>query len=296
MKGASRRVFIAAFMLPAVALYALFVVWPLLQAFNDSRFKWSGVSSNRTDVGLKNFETLFRSDAFWQALKNSAWVLVAGGVAILVLSVVIAHLMQQSGRFAKFLRGVFLFPQVISLVAVAIIWKFLYNPSFGLIGKAAERVNEQVAQTGLLGNKVTALPSVAVAFLWWALGFYVMLFIAGLRSIPSEVTEAAELDGAQGFRRFRMVTWPMLWSIKRVAVTYIVINVINLFALVFLMTRGGDPDRATEVVLTYLYELGFENGTFGLASAQAVTTFIAAMAMAGLILFAYRKNPEGARA
>jgi N-acetylglucosamine transport system permease protein len=296
MKQVSRRVFIAAFLAPSVLLYALFLVWPLLQAFNDSRFQLSGVSANRTEVGLRNFETLFRSDAFWQALRNSGWVLVVAGLLLVALGVGVAHLLHHSGRFARFLRGVFLFPQVVSLVAVAIIWKFLYNPSFGLIGTTVELAIQDVAAAGLLGTRATALPSVTAAFVWWALGFYVMLFLAGLRSVPSEVNEAAELDGAQGWRRFRLVTWPMLWSVKRVAVAYVVINVVNLFALVFLMTRGGDPDRATEVVLTYLYELGFENGTFGLASAQAVVVFVLTMALTALVLFWFRRDPEGARA
>ena len=121
-----------------------------------------------------------------------------------------------------------------------------------------------------------------------------MLFSAGLRGIPAEVQEAAELDGALGWRGFWKVTWPMLWSIKRIAVVYVVINVMNAFALIFIMTSGG-PDRSTEVMLTYLYEQAFKNSQYGYATALAVINFVVAMLLSVIILFIYRKNPEGAR-
>jgi N-acetylglucosamine transport system permease protein len=116
-----------------------------------------------------------------------------------------------------------------------------------------------------------------------------------LKGIPQEVNEAADLDGAKGMTKFWRVTWPMLWSVKRVAIVYIVINVMNIFALVYLMTKG-QPDRKTEVMLTYLYEQAFTNGQFGYATSLAVANFVVAMGLSLILMFVFRKNPEGARA
>lgn len=296
MRDRGRTKFIVSFLAPAVSLYALFVLWPLAQSFLISMYRWRGVSGKRTFVGADNFVKLYNDSIFWQALKNNLWLLIVGGFVIIVLAVLLAHAMEGSGRFSRALRGVYLFPQVISLVVVAILWQFLYNPSFGLIksgfaGIGAKSLSDQV----WLGDPKTALPSVGVAFIWYVLGFYIMLFSTGLKSIPEEVNEAAALDGAKGMTKFWKVTWPMLWSVKRIAVVYIVVNVMNIFALVFLMTRGG-PDRKTEVMLTYLYEAAFTNSQFGYATALAVANFVVAMGLSLLLMFWFRKNPEGARA
>ena len=130
--------------------------------------------------------------------------------------------------------------------------------------------------------------------MWYSLGFYIMLFAAGLRGIPEDVKEAAELDGSTGLHRFWKVTWPMLWSVKRVAVAYVAINVMSIFALVYLMTQGG-PDRRTETLLTYLYQQAFVNSEFGYATAVAVANFVVAMLLALLVLLFYRRNPMEAR-
>ncbi|MBA3725626.1 MAG: sugar ABC transporter permease [Armatimonadetes bacterium] len=294
MRRDGRTTFIITFLAPAVSLYGVFVLWPLLQSFVLSLYRWRGVSAKKTYVGLENFQALTRDDVLWQALKNNLWLLVVGGLAVLVIGVTIAHAMQGSGWMARALRGVYLFPQVISLVVVAILWMFLYNPSFGLITSGLNAIGLGDLARPWLGDSKTALPSVGIAFLWYVLGFYIMLFAAGIKSIPSEIHEAAALDGSAGLSKFWKVTWPMLWSVKRVAVVYIVINVMNVFALVYLMTQGG-PDRKTEVMLTYLYEQAFKNNQFGYATALAVGVFVVSMALCLILMFLFRKNPEEAR-
>ena len=182
-----------------------------------------------------------------------------------------------------------------SLVVVAIVWQFIYNPSFGLLTSGMNAAGLGKATRAWLGDESTALPAVGVVFVWYIVGFYITLFAAGLRTIPGEVHEAAQLDGAHGLQKFWRVTWPMLWAVKRVAAVYLIVNVLNIFALVYLTTQGG-PDRKTEVILTYLYESAFKNNQFGYATAIAVVNFILAMALCGLVLFLYRRNPEAARA
>ena len=293
MAKRGRTGFIIAFLSPAVLLYGVFVVWPLIQAFYQSLFRWKGVSSTKTFVGLDNFARLGSDEGFHKALWNNLAILVIGGFAIIVLSLLLAHAMQSNNVFVRALRGLYLFPQVVSLVVVAIVWQFMYNPSIGLLTKGAEIVGVKgVGQP--LADSSQALAAVGIAFVWYAVGFYIMLFSAGLKQIPEEVNEAAELDGSSGWHRFWKVTWPMLWSVKRIATIYIVINVLNIFALVWVMTEGG-PNRATETLLTLLYKSAFKDSEFGYGTTVAVANFAIAMLLASILMFVYRKNPEERR-
>jgi N-acetylglucosamine transport system permease protein len=288
-----RGPFIALFLAPAAILYAVFVILPLLQAFQYSVYRWHGLSKKATFVGAENFTRLFKDENFQKAVSHNLLLLVFAGLATIVIAVSVAHGLTGSTRLAKTLRGVVLFPQMVSIVAVAVLWQFIFNPQFGLVTSALHALGMKDVPTWL-GEPKTALPSVGVAFIWFAAGFYIMLFSAALRALPAEVTEAAELDGATGFRRFWRVTWPMLWAVKRVAIVHLTITVMNVFVLVLLMTRGG-PDRATETMLTYLYEQAFTNSQFGYATAIGVVCLFVVLIVSLAILFAMRHNPEESR-
>ncbi|HMS53886.1 MAG TPA: sugar ABC transporter permease [Fimbriimonadaceae bacterium] len=273
------------FLAPAIALFGLFVLWPLGQALYLSLFKWSGLSANKTFIGLENYTRLARDEVFRGAVGHSAWLLVVVGFLIFVLALGLAHAMNLPGRISKAVRSFFLFPHVMSLVAVAILWRFVFDPTKG--GLANGILGQQV---DWLGQKSTALPSVGAAFLWYSLGFYVLLFMAALSQRDHEVMEAAELDGTSPWVKFSQVTWPMIWSVRRVAVIYLAINVANVFALVWIMTAGG-PDRATETMLTVLYQVGFAQSKFGYASAMAVTNLILVALITAGIMTATRRYP-----
>ena len=224
---------------------------------------------------------------------HNSVLLVGGGAAIMVISMLVAHAMHGAGASGRLLRAVYLFPQIISMVVVAVLWKFAYNPVFGAANTALRNLNLGQYAHDWLGDGATALPAIAVTYVWHGLGFYIMLFSAGLRTIPAEVHEAAELDGALGWVRFRRITFPMLWSVLRVALIYLTINALNIFVLVYLMTAGG-PDRSTEVMLTYLYELGIKNSQSGLATALAVLNFGIVMLLSGVLMLAFRRDPQEA--
>lgn len=290
-----RTLFIVSFLTPAVVIYGVFVVLPLLQSFQISFYRWRGVSQHRTFLGTENYRRLLQDDAFWQSLRNNLWLLAVVGISAIVMGLLIAHAMQGRGQISRLLRSVYLFPQAISLVVVAILWMFVLNPSFGLLSSGLKAMGLNRFDRAWLGDPHTALACVAVAFLWYIAGFYIMIFSAGLRAISPDINEAASLDGAVGLRRFWKVTWPLLWSIKRIAMAYVVINVMNVFALVFLMTQGG-PDRKSEVMLTYLYEQAFRNNNFGYGTTLAVANFCVAMLLAGILMIAYRRSPEVSRA
>lgn len=290
-----RAIFAASFLAPAVIIYAVFVIVPLAQALQFSLYRWRGVSAKRTFIGLQNFTKLLHDQALLQSLQNALWLLLFALVAVFVGGLAAAHALNRPGRIARTVRGLILFPQVVSIVAVAVLWEFMLHPDPGV-----GLVNGTLALFGAkgrpwVGETATALPSVGVTFVWHALGFYVLLFLAGIKGISSETMEAAELDGSTGLHRLRTITWPLLWSVKRIATIYLVINVLNVFALVLLLTSGG-PDRHTEMPLTYLYEQAFTNSQFGYATSIAVVDFALAMVLSLLVMAVYRKNPTEARA
>jgi len=286
-----RALFIALYLAPALLFYGLFVCIPVFQSFSFATYRWRGISSHVTYVGTENYSRLIGDPVFHKVLVNSLYMLGVGGLAIVGISLLIAHAMQGRGRLAQFMRSIYLFPQVISLVAVALLWQFIFNPAYGLLNGLLSLFGLQRLTHAWLGEPGTAMPCVLVAFCWYAVGFYIMLFSAGIRAIGQEIGESAMLDGASGFRRFMKVTWPMLWVTRRTAVVYLLINVMNVFALVFIMTNGG-PDRATEMPLTYLYEIAMKNYEFGEATALAVLYFVLIMAVSLFILWLFRKNPE----
>jgi len=290
----SRTAFIAAFLAPAVLLYGGLVLIPLVQAFGFSLYRWRGVSTKKTFIGAKNFTDLLHDNVFWKAVQNNLTLLVVGGFAVLVVAVAVAHALQKESRAIRALRGIVLFPQMVSLVAVAILWTFLLNPQYGLLTSGLKAVGLGGWVHTWLGDAKTALPSVGFTYVWHAVGFSILLFAAGLKALPGEVAEAAELDGSNGLHRFWYVTWPMLWAVRRVAIVNLTIAGMNIFALVYLMTQGG-PDRATEVMLTYLYESAFVNSQFGYATAIAAANFVIVMLLSAVILVATRRNPEVSR-
>lgn len=295
MNKRARTRFIIGFLAPASIFYAGLFLWPLIQSFAISMFRWRGISGKKTFVGFQNFTTLLDDVAFKKAITHNLWLLVVSGICVFSLGILIAHGIQHKSKIASVMRGLYLFPHVISLVAVSILWQFILNPAFGILTSALKGLGLGAYVKPWLGDPSTALACVGGAFIWYVIGFYIMLFSAGLRSIGDEVKEAAELDGVTGLKKFFSITWPLLWSVKRTASIYLVINVMNIFALVFLMTKGG-PDRGTETMLTYLYEQSFRNMQFGYGTALAVVNFLAAMVLSAVLALVYRKSPERGRA
>ncbi|HXH62273.1 MAG TPA: sugar ABC transporter permease [Fimbriimonadaceae bacterium] len=296
---ASKRRFALLYLLPAVAFYGFFVLWPLVSAFRLSLYDFTGLSSRRSFTGFSNYDKLFHSKDFFQALGNNIWLLVFCLGIVIVFAMLIAHAVQDDTPFGKFLRAVYLFPQVLSLVIVAMLWTFILHPNLGLIQPLLQPHGISLPGVdyahGILGSASSARPAVGLTFIWYALGFYVMVLAAGIRGIPEDVKEAAVLDGASGLSRFRKVTWPLIWSVRRIVVIHVAIAIMNTFAIVRLMTDGG-PDGATEVTLSYLYKRGFSPDSFyGEAAAIGVLNFAVAMLITLAVIMLFRRDPTEAR-
>lgn len=295
MTSAQRRRkarFIISFLAPACAIYALFVVYPILDAFRLSLYRWRGVSGVKRWAGFENFEQLFSDQIFRQVLANNFWLLVVGGTATFLFAMLFAHAASVKGALSRAFESVYLIPSIVSLALIAVMWRSIYHPTLGLIEGVGSAFGGETLN--LLGRQDTALSAVAVVVVWSSVGFYIMLLLAGIRGVPKEIYEAADLDGIRGLRRFVRVTWPSIWSIRKLVIAHISISMLNVFAIVWLMTDGG-PNRATEVMLSYLYRSSFAEGRFGYGAAIAVVNFAIVLVVSLLAIKLSGRDPTQPR-
>lgn len=283
---------IVPFLTPALLLYAVFVLYPYIQAIWISLHQWRGVSANKKFVGLDNYRKIVEDDNFRIALTHNVQLLIVLPIFTIGFAMLFAALFVQGGRGvrgANFYRVVFFFPQVMSLVVVGVLWQYIYNPNSGIVNGFLSSVGLSSLKRSWLGDTSTALWAVAAVIVWQAVGFYMVLFVAGMQSIPVDYYEAARLDGASRFAQFKDVTLPLLWENIRVAIVYIAIAALDLFTIIQVMTEGK-PQRSSDVAARYMYEQAFKNSQFGYASAIGVVLLILTLGLSIFLLFLSRRD------
>jgi len=276
-----RGFFIAACLLPGLAFFLLFKVYPTIQIFQKSLYLWTGVSDEPKFIGLQNFVDMFHDDVFLLALRNTGFLMLIVPVVTLLLALVNASLLTQSKLKEKSLyRTVFFFPSILSFVVIAILWSFIYHPTIGFVNSGLELLGLDNLAMAWLGDERTVLWALAVTMIWQAAGYYMVMYMAGIDGISPELYEAASLDGATRIQQFFYITIPMLWEIIRITIVFSINGVLSIsFIIVSVMTAGG-PDRHSEVMMTYLYGQAFTNSNFGYAMAIGVFIFIISMLLA----------------
>lgn len=261
---------LALFIAPAAAVYAWLVLWPTVQAFRFSVTDWDGLSAGFDEVGLANYHRLLGNDSvFTTAVGNSLKFMLAVVVGQTVLSLVLALALQRTTRTTVLLRALYFFPTVLSSVSVAFIWSFVYDPTFGLANSALKAIGLGGWQQPWLGDQSLAIFYLAIVQIWFHAGQMMVVFIAGLQTIPPELYEAVDLDGASRWQRFRYLTWPLIAPATAIVVAYTTIQSFKAFDLIFASTGGG-PNHATEILSTLIYNSAFRNFEFGYAAAQSV--------------------------
>jgi ABC-type sugar transport system permease subunit len=271
------------FVLPALSIYSLVVLKPLVYTFWLSFFQWDG-ASEKVFVGLTNFAKLLGDNIFLTALRNNiAWIvasLLIPMVIGLLLSILLSGIRNQ--RLRVFFQTTYFMPVIPSLVIVGIIWGWIYNPVFGVINKILELIGLETLKKGWLGDPIWALPSVILAGNWTYYGFCMTIFLAGLQNIGQDLYEAAIIDGANRFQCFWYVTLPGLRNQINLLVVYSLIGSFKVFDIVYVMTKGG-PNHATEVIGTYMYTRAFEQSMVGYGSSMAVVLTL--IVLIGSVLF-----------
>jgi len=281
---------IVVFLTPALLFYFVLYIFPMVRAVLLSLHRGSATAEHFEFVGLENFQRLLLHDkAFWGSLWHSLEFMFVAGTLTVVLAMILAVGIRQTRRGREFFRIIFLFPNVMPVVAVTILWSFVLNPSFGLTNSLLRTFNLDLFCRAWLGEPQTALWALMVIQVWSAVGFYVVLFYAGLLNIPQQFQDAARIDGASGFQVFWHINLPLLGEIIKVAVVYVVISSANIFTLVFLVNEG-EPRRNTDVLMTYIYEQAFRNGNFGYACAIGVLTLVIVLGLAGVVNLLFRRE------
>jgi multiple sugar transport system permease protein len=251
-------------------IFSAFILFPVFFSFYLSFQKWNMFSGDATFVGLDNYARMFQSAEFWQVLKNTA-IYSIGTIPInMALSLWVAYLLNKKLAGKKFLRTAFFAPVIISPVAAALIWRWMYDPNFGLVNFFVEMLGFN--PVNWLNEPTAAMFALIIMSVWKTFGINMVLFSAGLQGIPDSYYEAAELDGAGKFAKFWHITIPMLAPTTFFIMIMSMISSFQVFDLVYVLTSGG-PLGSTKVLVFYVYEYAFKFFEMGYASAISYFLF-----------------------
>lgn len=269
-----RTLTIVLFLLPTFAFLALFVVWPILNTLQLSFYRWNGIDPNREFTGLTNWSRLLADAVFWKALGNNL-IVVGLSIAIqLPIAMLLAVMLERSKTvLSKFFKTVYFFPMLMSSVAVGILFKYIYDPSFGLVNETFRRLGLDAFAQSWLGDSRFALLAIILVICWQFIPFYMILFYAALNTVPGELKDAAQIDGADDSRYYRYIAVPLVMGTVRTAVILSLIGSLKYFDLVWVMTEGG-PNNASELMATYMYKKAFPSFEVGYGSTVAFAMFV----------------------
>ncbi|MFC4006958.1 carbohydrate ABC transporter permease [Nonomuraea purpurea] len=285
-------VFVLACLLPALVLFAVFMVVPTLNVFRMSFYTWSGFSPDMRFVGLDNFARLLDDAQFVRAFQNTVALLVVVTVVTMGLGLFLAAIMtRQRLRGRVMYRFILYVPSVLSVVVIAAIFSAIFDQENGLLNGTLRLLSLDTLQRVWLGDQDLVLWSVAIAMVWQSLGYYMVLYMSGMAGIPEELYEASALDGASAVRQFFAITLPLIWQNLRTTLTFFVMSAVNLsFVLVRAMTGGG-PDGSSEVLLSYMYRQAYTNSSYGYGMAIGVVIFAFSFLVSLLVSRATRREP-----
>ncbi|GGS45103.1 sugar ABC transporter permease [Streptomyces griseoviridis] len=291
--------FIVGFLALPLGIYALFVVWPFVQSIYYSFTDWTGLSPDFEMVGFDNYTRMLDDDIFWKSLWHSVLFALLVPLVTLGLALFLSFMINVGGRKRKggpvvtgvrgsaFYKIVYFFPQVLSIAIVALLFQFAYNPDSGAINSLLRGIGLDGLQPLWLGDPDLALWAVTAVLVWSTVGFFVVLFSAGMASVPAELYEAALLDGATRFTTFFRVTLPLLWDTVQSGWVYMGILALGAesFAVVQIMTVGpGGPDYSTTVMVLYVYQKAFRDGQAAYATTIGVALLVVTLAFAAVVM------------
>ena len=275
------------FIAPNFIGFFLFTLVPVVFSLILAFMEWDSFRSPEF-VGMKNFSKMLGDDTFWISLKNTFLYTIGVVPLTLVCSLGLAILLNKKVRGMKFFRTAFFFPYVTSLVAIAVVWNMLFHPTMGPINQFLKFFIEN--PPGWTSSSDWALTAIIIVSVWRGMGYYMILYLAGLQRVPKELYEAASIDGANKWQQFRNVTLPSLRPTTFFVSIMLVINCFKIFDLVQVMTAGG-PGRATNVLVYQIYNEAFVKFNFGYASAIAMVLFVIVLGIT-VIQFKWNQRQE----
>jgi ABC-type sugar transport system permease subunit len=273
------------FILPTLLFFLLFIAFPFFRALSISLTTWAGYDEPRF-VGLQNFNNLLKDRVFWISLKNTFLFTCATTLLQTVIPLLVAVLIHAGWRGSVFFRTVLFLPVIISFVVSALLWRMIYDANFGVLNALLVAIGLKTWSHPWLADPGTVMPAIILVSLWQSLGFYMLIYYAGLQSIPAELYESASLDGANRWNQLLYITVPMLWPITTVVVVINIIGGVKVFDVIYVMTTGG-PNHASDVLGTYLYVTAFGatgGGSPSMGYAASIGVVILVLAMLGTLL------------
>lgn len=272
------------FPLPALVLYTVFFVLPTLQTFQYSITDWDGYSPDYEVVGIGNFTRAIGGDIlFTNSLVNNMKFMIVVVLGQTLIALLLAVLLVKNSKTTILLRALYFFPTILSSVSVGFIWKFVYDPNFGVINSSLDAMGLGALTSSFLGDESQAIYWLAVTQIWFHAGMMIVIFVAGLQAIPAEYYEAAEVDGAGKWQQFRSITWPLIAPAMSIVVAYTTIQSFKAFDIV-LSISGNPPSASLDILSTRIYS-SFANSEFGYAATESVLFIL----FIGVVTFALRR-------
>ena len=271
----------AAFTVPSLFLVMLVFYIPFVMSLYYSLTEWNGISKSPKFIGLENFKKLFSgSSDFLQSLIFTGKYTIVFMILVNILALAIAVALVQKIPAANVMRSMFFIPYIMSMTIVGFIWKFIFSQGFAAL---FEKTHLGFLNLSWLGDSHLAFYAVAFVGIWQALGFYIVLYIAGLQAVPTDVLEAAEVDGATSWKKFFKVTLPLLRPSITTCVFMSLTNAVKVFDIILALTKGG-PGGSTYSVTLDIYREAFQNNNYGLGSAKALVFFVIILVITQLVL------------
>jgi len=285
-----KRIFLALAITPAFGGYLLFTLYPNLMSVYYSFLNWNGITEPQF-VGLQNYITLFQDKYVWRALGHNLIYMIFVPTLVILISLLLAYLLtNKSYKGTPVYKVIFFFPNVLSSVVVALLWAFVYDGSFGLLNSLLRLAGIDIGEFYWLGDTKTALWAIIPPYVWAGVGFYVVIFMNAMITIPKSLYESAILDGAKPMTRLFQITIPLIMPIIRVGALFLVLGSLKGFEHVLILTNGG-PAGSTDVIGLYMFNLAFgsEYHNYGYASAVGMFLFVV-LVLAKLLTDKYMAN------
>ncbi|QJD83394.1 carbohydrate ABC transporter permease [Cohnella herbarum] len=276
------------FMLPILVLYVLFFIYPMIDAFAKGFTKWNGIGTPEFN-GLKNFDKAFSDDKFWHSVKNNSYFILFSVFVQVPIIVFFSLLISNVKKLKGLYKTAVFVPSVMSTAVVGILWSFIYEPDIGLFNIILTKIGLDPVMW--LSESKWAMVSILITNAWQWMGFYIVMVLAAILSIPKEIDEAAVIDGANGFQRAIRITMPLIMPIISVVIMLSIAGAMKAADIVIVMTKGG-PGGATDVMATYMIKYGITNVKYGYGNAIAVLIFVFTLILTALYQLLIARRSE----
>lgn len=276
------------FIIPTLLVYCVYIILPIFVGIAYSFTRYSGIGRAEF-IGWSNYRRLIKDRIFWISIKNTAIIFVVASILLLILSFLLALLLNQKLRLVNTSRALIFSPAIIAPIIVGIVWVYILDPKIGVINAILRSIGAEGATHEWIGGTVLTPYSIAFIYFWQQLGYLTTIFIAGLKQIPDEILEAAKVDGANWLQEIWHVIIPSMRATFSTVIVLIITGIFKIFEIVQ-QTTGGGPNHMSDTLVTYSYSITFQSGEYGYGMSLATVTFLISLAITALYFLFDRRR------